>query len=484
MKCQLFRLLTITFSMVAMAVFASSALAQGNSGKGGKGGGGGGEEPPVEIGIGYRVHWPDLPPETLWVHPLNFAFATDSNGDATVALVVGYYHRNDRVGRSAFVYDHFGLIDPDSTFADSDPNSPLYDPDTDNLPIERKFWDIFELIGPGYPEGRTTPPSWVPGTHQQSAFYGVNSSGRICGTVRSGLGRDSIGCTIDLEQESLTLKELPPFYPGAVSTSAWRVNEVGDILLSGYFTSEDPSRQISVYNPDSDYLIHVRKNAAEPYFFYSVGWPEIEFNNMLEVVGTSAVGTSRGPLLTYMIQQNATDANGIGLAYTDNGGVEFDEFSRPTAINEFGQFGADALVPMRKNRVERHAARISISGIVHVQWSQKINYLAYGPYVDDINNSGDLVWQDQDNLGVSYYLHEDGDPEVSGDETFVSDFESLIIGDSDPLGVFATSDLQWVRVSDRDRSDFGWIIGNVQVGTNTDGSDRDVLAILIPEILP
>ena len=457
MKCHLFRLLTIVFSVVAMAVFANSAMAQGKGGKGGGGGGGngGGDEPPAEAGIGYRVHWPDLPPETLGVYPQNFAFATDTEGNGTVALVVGYYQRSDRSGRSAFVYDHFGLID------NSRP---------------RKFWDIFELIGPSF-------PTWVPSTHEESAFFGVNSSGQVCGYVRSGVVTDHIACKIDLNQDVLSLDRLPDFYTDAAATIGWRVNEAGDVLLIGTRTGDFRyETEISVYNPVSDHLIHVQKNISEPYYFYGVGWHEIEFNSLRQIVGTSALGTSRGPLLRYVVSEDATDSNGFGLAYVDGGdSAEFDDISRPTAINEFGQFGADSLFSIRRNKTELRASRINVNGLV--EWSQKIDYLAYGPYVDDINDSGDLVWQDQDNLGVSYYLHE-GDPTVSGDETFVQDFESLIIADSDPLGVFATSDLQLVRVSDRDISDYGWIFGNVQVGTNSDGSDHKVLAILIPEILP
>jgi hypothetical protein len=493
MKRYLFRLLTISLSIVALALFAGSALAQGNGNGGGGGGngnggggggngGGGGEDPPPEIGVGFRAYWPVLPTEfsgSLW--PRSFAFKTDAAGVPDVALVVGYYGRIDRPGDWAFVYDHLGLIDPDSTYADSDPESPLYDPNTDNLPIEKKFWDLRELVGEF--------PEWVPDGYTKSRIYGVNTNGRICGSVWGAFETNeprAMGFYIDLTDPVLEMKPLPAFYPTAITSYGTRVNELGHILLVG--TTADSLQfqdqaQVSVYFPETCHRIHVRKNQNEPFLFRGK-FEHLSFNSELALLGEiPEYGSSLYRLsVKHQINQDDTDANGIGLSYTDldNGVANFanEDLFLPTAINESSEFGCKTRIFIKRNREEWRVARIGVDELGDTpleQWTGG----DFSNGVQDINNSGDLFYGQGNEIPLdAYYLHE-GDPTVSGDEIFINDFFQLVIPESDPNGIFLSNGPNHCLLSDRDSTGFGWIAGQQ---LNPDG-DR-VLLLLIPENTP
>jgi hypothetical protein len=437
MKHSLFRSLTIVCSILAIALFGGSLLAQGNAN-----------------GVGYRVFWPELPPEwtreagSIWVQ--DFAFKTDSNGTPVVALVVGYYYRTDRVGSTGFVYDHFGLIDP---------NQP------------QKFWDLLELIGGSL-------PNWVPPTlDKHTAIRGVNSNGRICGQMTNGesaQNSDSIGFYIDLTDPVLEMKQLPDFYTTAIHSFGLKVSELGDILLVG--STGDTvwqQAQVSIYNPELDHLIHIRKNQTEP-FLFSGDYEHLAFNSGLELLGELPGDAFSSRTVKHRVNENETDANGIGLSYTDSGVTNFEneDYFYPTGINEYSQFGCRALLNVRRNRKEYHAARIGSDG--SVEWSLRDS----SRRVDDINNSGDLVYgQHNETPQAAFYFHE-GDPNIAGDETFIEDFFQLVIPESDPGGLFQHNGPTCL-LSDRDSTGFGWIAG---LQLSPDGSPYRTLFLLIPEV--
>lgn len=457
MKRSLFRSLTSIFLIIAITLFSGSVLAQGNGNGGGNGGGGnggggnnGGGDPDPDVNIAYRAFWPNVPAETLYFPDyLDFAFATDAAGNPTVALIVGSYYRSDRVGLSAFVYDHFGLIDP---------NQP------------QKFWDILELVGGSF-------PSWVPATHQISSIRDCNSSGRVVGWT-SSVDNDYIGFYIDLTDPNREMKRLPDYNANAVTSWGSRVNENGEVLICGRAIppGSGGKSEMSIYDPDSDYLVHIRKNANEPMLFPS-SHPR-GFNNNWDVLTYADE-----PYIKFRINEDAIDPNGYAdaICYFDSATKDvFDQFSKPTRMNEFGQFGATFTEQIRKNKYRRTAVRVGADS--SIEWNGgDSNSVAY---VDDINNSGDLVFGDLFNFGNEFYFHE-GDPLVSGDETFIPNFETLIIPESDPNGYFADSYLsRSVQVSDRDVTGFGWIVGEIEAGLNSDGSIKSTLVLLIPEELP
>lgn len=90
MKRSWMRLLPVCFSIIAIAIFASSAFAQGN-GKGKKGGGGngGGEDPPQSAPIQYRVEYGLPPQDTIRLTLRDMAEVT--NGNTSSMIGVGYY---------------------------------------------------------------------------------------------------------------------------------------------------------------------------------------------------------------------------------------------------------------------------------------------------------------------------------------------------------------------------------------------------------
>ena len=100
--------------------------------------------------VDYRVEWISMPPETSGAYVNELAMFTDSNGAAEIAFVVGSQTRSDRTDRSAYIYDHFGTIDPSKVRY-------FYDIEDDALDV-------------------SFPPSWLPDAIG-SSFVSVNSSG-------------------------------------------------------------------------------------------------------------------------------------------------------------------------------------------------------------------------------------------------------------------------------------------------------------------
>lgn len=430
MRQLMFRSLTLCFSIFLISQSSNALFAQGPS------------------GLGYRAYWPVIPVEstgnlTVW----DFAF--EENGTDPVALVAGSYERIDRPGDTGFVYDHSGLIDPTQ---------------------KQKFWDLMELVGGSL-------PSWVPTGFDRTRIYGVNSSGRICGSIWDSSGTNNqnvIGFYIDLTDPNREMKQLPAFYTTAAKSWGWKVNEIGDILLVGTSSDSYSEIEVSVYNPELDYLVHVRKNQNEPFFFN--GYDRLGFNSNLNILGELPGDAFYEPCLKHRALEETSDVNGIGLSFIDSGETtNFQDYFAPTGINEYSQFGCRSRVQRRGKKWDYYNTRIAADG--SIEWQNRTDFPGW---VDDINNSGDLFWgQQNETPSNAYYLHE-GDPNVVGDETFIEEFFQLVIPESDPNGVFQSNGPSDCKLSDRDpTTGFGWIAGRQ---LSPDGSGSWALFLLIPEV--
>ena len=75
----------------------------------------------------------------------NIKLVTTNSGSGP--MLIGSIYTEPDSNQLLYLYDHAGCIDPDSTCADRDPNSPLYDPNP-TAPIPGKVWTLNELVGP------------------------------------------------------------------------------------------------------------------------------------------------------------------------------------------------------------------------------------------------------------------------------------------------------------------------------------------------
>jgi|GEM_PF-6455286 len=153
----------------------------------------------------------------------------------------------------------------------------------------------------------------------------------------------------------------------------------------------------------------------------------------------------------------------------------FQNLTHLVKVNEASEFACRIRVQIRKNQFDMRAGKI---GAV-VLWTAPVV-----SYPNDMNNSGDVVVEYYSNAeyAVEYQLHE-GDPNIAGDERLLN-IRNMIIAGSHPVGIFDDpTGYAITKVSDRDSTGFGWMTGQVLIGTNPDGSNRLTLFLLVPEIL-
>jgi hypothetical protein len=395
----------------------------------------------AQVNVRYHPHWLDLPAETITVYVNDFALSTNGSGVADLALVAGWYTRGDRIGRQAFVYDHFGAIDPMQP---------------------EKFWDIQELVG-------TSLPAWVPPTHVASSFTGVNAGGRLCGYVEIAnpqySGQSRLGMFLDLSSPVFQLQQLPSTSSTANEFYARRVNENGDILVLGSSTGSFQHPEICLFNPITSEKIDV----VIPTEF--TGPSDIFLNagrQLLGVIpgdnpwGGSAYGSG-------VYRHTVIDLNNDGIS--DGFTETFNNLSEPRGINDAGQFSCTLTVAIPRNRrtidYKHYGARIGADGTI--EWNTGFGtWQGAGP----LNDSGDMLHYIHDeSLQWTDYLYYEGDPQVGGDESEFVDLIGLIDGGSSISPEFAA-------LSNRDETGFGWIAGR----GDAEGNGTRDLMLLIPEL--
>jgi hypothetical protein len=394
----------------------------------------------AQLDVGYRPFYPVLPPEATGTPYVNdLKLVVDEQGQPIQAFVVGRYGRTDRTGQQAFVYDHFGFIDPAQP---------------------EKFWDIQELVGPN-------PPAWAPATHTRSSFIGINESGRICGSISSDAGNDPIGVYFDLNSRHWGLQKIP--IPTAstvgayVSSSGRRMNKAGDILVTGN-AFQGSEREIFIYNPDTGENIVVPKLAGA----------YVHFNSQREVVASTSDIYDSGVFRHTVFRHKVVDTNGDGISEGETEEFPYLELTDKSAINEFSQISGlltlTIRVNKRQNRYEQYAARIGANGSVEWDTGSASTY----NWVGDINDSGDMLHRSDTGLGApTRHLFHEGDPLIQGDEKEFLVIDELIIGGAIPGGTYT-------ELSNRDNTGFGWICGRADI----DGDGLlDRMLLLIPELL-
>ena len=383
--------------------------------------------------VGYWAHRPNLPAEVTSVNVRDFALTTDGTGKADFALVVGISDRTDREN-SPFVYDHFGFIDPDSTFDDPDPSQP-------NPPIPGKLWDIEDLVGPnpvpGYP------------AYDQGVFYGVNSSGLVCGWFVSSTlsGESRLPVYLDLTEPVLQLRliPLPLEYEEYVDLRADRINELGDILVM--------TRQVSG-GPWEPYIFDSVNETGIPVTLQLSDPVDIRFNSLRQIIGVRDDGNV--------------------VRHSTGGATEvFPELRDAGEINDFGQFVSALYINKGRDKGD-YGVRIGLDRSEERRWSPPLSAFNYRQDYR-INENGDALDQTA-NTDDAYYFHE-GDPSISGDEVFYESVIDLVIPESDPGNVFRNSGLdESAFISDRDSTGFGWIATDSYSGVNADGSRARIVS--------
>jgi hypothetical protein len=403
--------------------------------------------------VDYWVHQPELPNDLLRARAYDFAIATD--GTNTFPLIAGFSNFADG-SWAPFLYDHSGAIDPDSTFADQDPASPLFDPNNPNDPIPGKYWSMAELVGPNPFQGDYVD-------YNAGQFLSLNSSGLVLGwfSIWDVSGEVFIPAYLDLRDPVLELKLIP--FPLAYDQySSWRpqqVNEAGDMLFTLQEEAGGP-RLAYIFSPVNGAQIQVPLQAGGSTTF---------FNSARQIV--------------------STDANGIAFRYSilagDGSGIMelFPEIDEPSGLNEAGQFTGTVWVDTGSDK-GAHSVRYGGqpgTAAEERRWSPVDNGHHRLDNTDQsaaINNSGDAVdaYYFRDDL---FYFHE-GDPLVAGDEVFYPGIKNWVIPESDPDCVFVHGSPGNKLISDRDATGFAWIAITVNTTENADGSQRREVFLLEP----
>ncbi len=414
MKRSMFRLLSVSLSIVAIALSAGSVLAQGNGnghGNGnGNGGGNGGDGGP---NVGYWIHWVHGPSETTSIIPEDIAITTDPTGNATRVLVVGWYERSDRDNESAFLYEMNDPAHPENT--------------TDNV-----FWDIETLVG-ATPENLDWTDSVNPISSFNSRFYGVNSSGIICGWVEDRFGTESRkGVWLDLNQIEPVLDLIPaPSNPNAGRYYGLEVTDTNLILASNKVIGE--AYEAYVFDPTSG-----NTTPPTPIQFGSPT-DDLHLNSGLQLVGESDGMLVRHDIetgVTYPITPTMPDLHG--------------------GINDSGQLLCRMELPTGRNKTAVFVVRIDATG--SIDWTSSTS-----GHAARLNNQGDVIYNSRGG-GLVYF-----------DEEAASEYElyTMVIPESDPNGWF-TSRYSLVEMSGADVSGFSWLAKPEDEG----------MAILIPVNLP
>jgi hypothetical protein len=261
---------------------------------------------------------------------------------------------------------------------------------------------------------------------------------------------------------------VPGFVSGPIGVRQ-RINELGDMLIP--YDSATGAKEAFIFNPgdvndsgDDEYVQLLDTNGAPLQF---TGNPK--FNSSREVAVVRADGTK---IVRFPVGGSAAD---------------YEEFSNMplypydphlTTINEAGEFVCRTRVQKKRNQYENRATKIGSS----VLWTAPVD-----SYPNDLNNSGDVLIQYSSLYGLDYYLLDEGDPNISGDEQLLN-VRSMLISGTYPVGTFQGPNTNYsysmYTLSDRDSTGFGWIEGSARIGTNPDGSELWGWFLLIPEVLP
>ena len=434
MKRSLFRLLSVSLSILAIALFAGSVLAQGKGG-GKKGGddGGGGEDPPSEYEFGYQAIWPTVSESIISPTFSDFVAWADIDSGKKHALGVG----NDYgAPKTALLYDHGGLIDSD---------------------LEMHVYTIIDLF--------PTLPEWVPDSHTMSFFRGVNTSGRVVGAFSNPDSVDNkIGFFFDITdtQPQLRKIQVPQSHTDSILNSRLRINEIGQILFTANSVTSG-KREAFVFDPgnpndlgDDSYLP----------LFDSNGHP-LAVNDLPYFNSTGCVVAEResGTIVRFPIDGPLDDYH------------DFYESTRPMGINDFDQVACRSEYAIRRNRVNLRASRLESDRTITLIDPDT-------GYSDDINNSGDVIGRDGTGGSGPGYLYYEGDWINTQDQLFAPIIELILDGpEESPL--LTSNDWHIQKMSDRDSNGYPWIIG-VGFDGSTDAGGNPIRAffLLIPEILP
>jgi hypothetical protein len=353
--------------------------------------------------------------------------------------------------RLVFIYDHTGCIDPDSTYADRDPNSPLYDPNPTE-PILRKVWTLNELVG----------PIWLEEYPELNSSYGMaqdgfSSSGLVVGVVwdstvdTSGLGQDTrMPVYLDLTDPILELKLVPTPLPISEydSISAPTVSDAGDI--------------------------HFRLNHAgtvQSYLYRPARDGEPEESILLPDLGVSFEGINALRQLIAEDRDNEVIVRYTIIDSTGNGivdeipTIQYSANGRPgsrdwTIIwtkgpNNLGQFTAELHI----NKGSDAGRYIVRYGGAPGNLTEERRFLlptATSTFNGPPNDSGDTAYSE----GLypdTYYFHE-GAP-ADGDEVLIPRIENLIVPESKPAGLTTSNGFHDSVISNRDATGYGWLVG-------------------------
>ncbi len=432
MNQSVFRLLTMGLSIFAVALFAGSVLAQG---RGNGNGGGGGEDPPPAVDFGYNVVWASAPLSVTRPAIRDFAAWTDPDTQISQAIAVGLQYTQPYV---AILYDHAGLID-------STQPRQIY-----------TFSDLFPAL-----------PVWVPATHTESLFYGVNSSGRVVGVFRDPNNIDrNIGFFFDLNDVTVQLYQIeaPTNYIG-ISTNC-RINELGEVIFRSNSLATLESH-VFIFRPgdpaittDDDYEL-ILDSDGEPLLTKAVPY----FNSIGQIVAERASDSIYGPVVRLTLLGEQTFHQ------------EFPDAVRPAGINEFSQFCCRAN-GVKKNRSRLLSARIEGNGsVVIIDAGTGFTY--------DINNSGDVMGPSLIQGTAPGYLYFEGNPSDADDQLFLPIDGLVIHNNAANDALLASPNWAISKISDRDSTGHPWIVGSADDGTfDADGNSNRALFLLLPEILP
>ena len=318
MHCSMFRLPMICLSIAGMALIAGMAApsllkAQGSG--------------PGE----YSVQWIPKPSEATSLYVNGLAMATDSHGEVNLALVVGWQNRTDRPDRSAYIYDHFGELEPLSP-------GHFYDINDPGLAVQ-------------------FPPDWMPDA-KGSSFVDVNTSGRIVGSLKGPDG-SSTGFYLDLfptdENGNPVPRELKPIDPPFQTGNQFYgrdVNEAGDILVVSH--DGPPGGGVGVgypyiFNPENNEHIEIPVLSNH----------RVAFNNFRQVMGLRRTDD-------VVFRHTITQPDGSGSTET------FPDLASSVSpnINDFGEFAATIYVPRGRDK-GAYPVRLGMNGSIEWQASLK-----------------------------------------------------------------------------------------------------------------
>ena len=367
----------------------------------------------------YQTFWLDqaFPAETTEIEIEDLVVDEAVN----LALAVGWYTRSDVPGRRGYVFDFFGYIDP---------QQPL------------TFWDIEDLVG-------AAPPSWAPMHYTESAFHGVNEHGRLVGYIGKLDTLETAGFYFDINSGQQEFQQLPSPVPPSVGFAGWRVNSNGDVLCIGV-----SGEGMLIFDPSNGDSIQIPLPTD---FRFSSDDADLFFNSARQIVGSTFDSTG-----WHLFRHTTIDQNSDGVS--DGITEYFSDLKSPNGINDRSWCSCTLTVeiPIRRRKVAYvdRAARLTSNGAV--DWDSGLGDDGSAVMrTGEINWEGDFLHQFGDEPGAEriWYLFNEGDPNLAGDEQPFSPMRDLMV-DSLIADHVRT---RLFHMSERDSTGYGWISGSADL---------------------